>query len=40
VLRFGHGLVVIARSTDATPAFCGGLGGTRNLAVGRPQIEQ
>jgi Protein of unknown function (DUF4232) len=39
-LRFGHGLVVIARSTDVTPAFCSGLGGTRNLDVSSPLTEQ
>jgi hypothetical protein len=38
-LTFGHGLIVIARSADATPPFCGGLGGTRNLDVSRPLIE-
>lgn len=37
-LSFGHGLVVVARSTVVTPAFCGGLGGTRNLDVSRPLI--
>jgi hypothetical protein len=30
---------VTARSVDATPAFCGGLGGTRNLAVSRALTE-
>jgi Protein of unknown function (DUF4232) len=39
-LRFGHVLVVTARSTDVTPAFCSGLGGTRNLDVSPPLIEQ
>jgi Protein of unknown function (DUF4232) len=38
-LTFGHGLVVVASSAVATPSFCGGLSGTRNLAVSRPQIE-
>ena len=38
-LRFGPGLVVTARSVDVTPAFCGGLGGTRNLAVSRALTE-
>lgn len=38
-LAFGHGLVVTAISTQATPSFCGGLGGTRNLDVSRPLIE-
>ena len=37
-LSFRHGLLVTAISTDATPPFCGGLEGTRNLAVSRPQI--
>jgi Protein of unknown function (DUF4232) len=32
-LRFGHGLLVIAPSTDVTPPFCGGLGGRRVLGV-------
>jgi hypothetical protein len=34
-LRFEHDLVVTARSSDLTPAFCGGLGGRRTLAVSR-----
>jgi hypothetical protein len=38
-LTFGHGLVVLARSADATPPFCAGLGGTRNLDVSRPLVE-
>lgn len=38
-LTFGHGLVVTAISTQTTPSFCGGLGGTRNLDVSRPLIE-
>ena len=32
-LRFGHGLLVTARSADVTPPFCGGLGGRRTLGV-------
>jgi Protein of unknown function (DUF4232) len=39
-LRFGRVLVVSARSTDVTPAFCSGLGGTRNLDVSPPLVEQ
>jgi hypothetical protein len=39
-LTFGHGLVVTAVSTQTTPAFCGGLGGTRNLDVSRPLMER
>jgi hypothetical protein len=37
-LRFAHGLVVIARSTDVTPPFCGRLGSS-SLAVSRPLRE-
>ncbi len=33
ILRFGHGLIVTARSNEATPAFCGGLGGSRRLLL-------
>ena len=33
VLRFGHGLLVTARSADVTSPFCGGLGGQRALGV-------
>jgi hypothetical protein len=38
-LDFGRGLVVHALAPYATPAFCGGLGSTRNLDVSRPLIE-
>jgi hypothetical protein len=38
-LSFDQGLVVLAHSPYATPAFCGGLGGTRNLDVSRSLIE-
>lgn len=38
-LAFGRGLVVTAVSTEATPPFCSGLGGTRNLDVSRPLTE-
>jgi Protein of unknown function (DUF4232) len=39
-LQLAPGLVVFARSADVTPKFCGGLGGTRGLAVSRPLHEQ
>ncbi len=37
-LSFGHGPLVTARSRDVTPAFCGGLGGTRYLGVSRALV--
>ena len=39
VLRFGHGLLVTARSGDVTPRFCGGLGGRRPLDVSRALVN-
>jgi hypothetical protein len=39
-LRFGHGLVVNARSSDVTPAFCAGLGGQRYLDVTRARVTR
>ena len=39
VLRFGHGLVVVARSAGATPPSCGGLGARRTLDVSSPLTE-
>lgn len=39
-LRFGHGLVVTAQSSDVTPAFCGGLGGRRTLDVTRALVTR
>ena len=37
-LRFGHGLIVNARSSVVTPAFCGGLGSRRYLDVTRALV--
>jgi hypothetical protein len=39
-LRFGNHLLVTARSKDVTPAFCGGLGGTRFLDVSRALVDR
>jgi len=39
-LRFGHGVVVNARSNDVTPAFCAGLGGRRYLDVTRALVTR
>jgi Domain of unknown function (DUF4232) len=39
-LRFGHGLLVTARSEDVTPAFCGGLGGQRLLGVSKTLVDR
>jgi hypothetical protein len=39
-LRFGHGLVVNARSSDVTPAFCAGLGGQRYLDLTRALVTR
>jgi len=40
LVRFGHGLQLTARSGEATPAFCGGLGGTRFLDVTRALVNR
>ncbi len=40
LVRFGHGLQLTARSGEATPAFCGGLGGTRFLDVSRALVNR
>ena len=40
LVRFGHGLRLTARSGEMTPAFCGGLSGTRFLDVSRALVNR
>jgi hypothetical protein len=40
LLRFGRGLIVVARSADVTPPFCDGLGARRTIDVSRPLTER